>query len=295
MTKIHFYKIYSRLGMVNLPFGETTLNLGVEFGPDAVLSEDYLSNFKNQQITEYKFSLPEDINKEGYYKVIAKESEELTNLISETLNEDEIQVAIGGDHSIALSTILVAAKKYGGENVGVIYFDSHGDLHTVESTPSGNFHGMHMRIISDESSNQDLENLTKGYKINPPSILYIGNQVVEDAEIRFMKENNIKNINRKEIINNPSEVENIIINHISKFEHIHISFDIDVLDSSLVTATGIPAKNGLMLEDIIPLLGIIKSNVESYSVDLVELNPKKDGAEETIKIAQTILNNLILN
>ncbi|MCI2455246.1 arginase family protein, partial [Listeria monocytogenes] len=51
---------------------------------------------------------------------------------------------LGGDHSIAIGTLAGVAKHY--ENLGVIWYDAHGDLNTEETSPSGNIHGMPLAV-----------------------------------------------------------------------------------------------------------------------------------------------------
>ena len=43
--RIHFFKAYSRLGIMNVPWGGSEMNLGVEYGSDAILSDEFLSLF----------------------------------------------------------------------------------------------------------------------------------------------------------------------------------------------------------------------------------------------------------
>ncbi len=52
----HFFKAYCRLGLTNAPHRMSEKNIGVEDAPDAILSEEFLSQFPNAQISEYRFS-----------------------------------------------------------------------------------------------------------------------------------------------------------------------------------------------------------------------------------------------
>ena len=48
---------------------------------------------------------------------------------------------IGGDHSMAISTIAHCVNKF--KNTKVIWFDAHADINTYEASQSKNFHGCH--------------------------------------------------------------------------------------------------------------------------------------------------------
>ncbi|MCY8323158.1 arginase family protein, partial [Bacillus inaquosorum] len=47
--------------------------------------------------------------------------------------EKKFPLVLGGDHSIAIGTLAGTAKHY--DNLGVIWYDAHGDLNTLETSP----------------------------------------------------------------------------------------------------------------------------------------------------------------
>ena len=55
-------------------------------------------------------------------------------------------IAIGGDHSIAIASALASINKY--NNLGIIWFDAHGDYNTFETTFSGNIHGIPFAAVT---------------------------------------------------------------------------------------------------------------------------------------------------
>ena len=76
---------------------------------------------------------------------------------------------------------------------------------------------------------------------------------------------------------------------------IHVSFDIDVMDNSLVPGTGTPVKIGLNLNelgDIEKWLKKKRNNIMTF--DLVEINPLLDRNDRTLKLGARILNNIFL-
>ncbi len=164
-------------------------------------------------------------------------------------------------------------------------FDSHGDLNTFESSPSGNFHGMWLRGLMSDFSQDQISTIAP-VALKESDVFFVGNLILEDSEVTFTQEHSIKNIET----NNPYDTS-LLNDFISRFNHLHISFDIDVLNQSLAPATGTPNPNGLSLETAIPLLELC-FNHSSWSFDLVEVNPEKDGAEETLENAEQILEIL---
>lgn len=292
MKKTHFYKAYSRLGTKNMPWRAKELNIGVENGPDGILSSDFLSNFSPApQITTYKFPSPEEISEQDYFKVIAKKTREFIKVISNSRNDDETQAVIGGDHSVALASIIAQLKKTDKEKFGLIWIDSHIDLLDSFHSATKNFIGMFARVLFYDFENNDINFLCPD-KISTNNVLYFGNLELNEIEEQFLKDNHITNITRKELLKNKTSVFNKLNNFLLHFDHIHVSFDIDVFDQSLVQATGTPSLSGFFAEDIFPILDNICRHPH-ISLDLVEVNPQKSGASETITLAKKVLLSLL--
>jgi arginase len=67
----------------------------------------------------------------------------------------------------------------------------------------------------------------------------------------------------------------------SNVDGVHLSFDIDALDSSLVPGTGTPVENGFTLEEAKEILkGLLETGLIK-SMDLVELNTLLDENDTT--------------
>ncbi len=59
---------------------------------------------------------------------------------------DSLPVVLGGDHSLAAGTLSGHARRAAeqGRRLFVLWLDAHPDLHTLETTQSGNLHGVPM-------------------------------------------------------------------------------------------------------------------------------------------------------
>lgn len=188
---------------------------------------------------------------------------------------------------MTLPSVLAAMERSPGQNLGVIYFDSHGDINLAKDSPTGNFHGMHLRPLFDEFDVQEINNLVP-VKILTSNLLYIGNLDLDSGEKEFLSLNNIRNITGNDLETRQARSLDEINSFVSRQDHLYVSFDIDCMDKTEAPATGIPAEHGLHLKNILPVLELIKSH-PSFSFDLCEVNPKKEGAGKTIKLAQKIL------
>ncbi|OGE84664.1 MAG: hypothetical protein A3J48_03740 [Candidatus Doudnabacteria bacterium RIFCSPHIGHO2_02_FULL_46_11] len=293
MKKIHFYKSGSRLGLKNPPWGSAELNIGVEDGPDAILTAEFLSAFPEAAIDEFTFLKPEGIDDSSYFKILADSYGKFEGKINDTIEAGETQVAIGGDHSITFATISALLDRIQSpEQLGYIQIDSHPDMLLYSQSSTKNFHGMYLRALLSDFDIPEINNLAPK-KLMPQNMWFIGNLDFDGPERDFFESHKIRHTSVQQLCNGRAMFVAQLENFVRRYEYIHLSFDVDGLDRSLVSATGIPAKDGLLEEHFMPVIEAVK-NHPGLSFELVELNPRKQGASASIKVCQSILSRLLI-
>lgn len=291
MRKIpHFYKFHSRAGLKYPPIHTTVPNIGVEDGPDAVLDPEFLSSFSPHKVETFVFSDPQKVPDREFISQLVEESSQALRLIAHTFEHGESQVVVGGDHSVAFPSILAVLDRVKTEEVGYVQIDSHTDMNRYDESISKNWHGMYLRPLLDGFDLEQINALVK-QKLTHENVTFIGNLDADPAEWNFFREHNLTNITAAELRKDTGRM-NTLLDRLSKLQHLHLSIDIDGFDSSIAPATGLPARGGLLFEDVKPLFDFAR-RFPSVSIDLVEVNPKKEGAEKTVKLAQQILHSLL--
>ncbi len=288
MKTPHFFKAYSRIGLTHAPVRREEPNIGVEDGPTAILTEEFLANLGEYTITEFKFTNPEDIEPNNYVKQLTDELKNFKNIINQNLKGDELQLVVGGDNTVTFSSLLALTERVGDvEKVGYIQFDSHGEINSFEGSDSKNFHGMYMRPFFDNFDIPILDELIP-VKMKPEQMFIFGDQVLDGDEPKFYEDNNLNSITFAEYVENKQKINAELNDFLKLYDYIHVNFDIDVFDQKVAGATGIPEDGKWMKDEIFELLNIIKTH-EKLSFDLSEINPKKEGSQRTIKVSQEIL------
>src|SRR5207249_11635280 len=66
-----------------------------------------------------------------------------------SLEQGEIPLVMGGDHSIAIGTVAGVAEHCRAldRRPGLIWVDAHADMNTPELSPTGNIHGMPLAVL----------------------------------------------------------------------------------------------------------------------------------------------------
>ena len=187
------------------------------------------------------------------------------------------RVHLGGDHSLSIATIsnMLNFKP----NLKVIWVDAHADINTYQSSTTKNYHGMPLSYLTHLNRKTEF-NFTK-HKLDFKNILYIGLRDIDPFEESIIKKHNMKVLDIDTIRNNRKETITCIQEFMGT-NPVYLSFDVDVLDPSIMECTGTPVNNGLFQKETKELMKPILQNKNLCGVEIVEFNPI-DKEYENIK------------
>src|SRR5579872_7170953 len=141
--------INSNVTLIGVPLDLGAENLGVEKGPQAFRDQGMASKlagvgFKVESLPDIEVKPRSDLEvgsqKLRYLDEIVRVNEDLANRVDELIRSHNRVLVLGGDHSVNLGAVSGASAALDG-NLGLIYFDAHGDMNTDQTTLSGNIHG----------------------------------------------------------------------------------------------------------------------------------------------------------
>ena len=261
---------------------------GSELGPiELVKEEKYDTALIKYHDVEKEFDKE---NKRKNFKGVNDFNERLYN---EIINIKDKVLTLGGDHSIAIASGLASKKKH--HNIGIIWIDAHSDFHTLDSTISGNIHGMPFATICGQNG-KELSYYFDGEYFNPKNAVLVGGRDIEDAEYVNLKKAGVKIFTTEDIKKQSVEMimEEAFKIALDNTDGVHISYDIDVIDPDVAPGVSVKAINGINEQEAYKIAdSIIEHKKDIKSVDLVEFNPLKDIDNKTYIIAKNILNKLI--
>ncbi|MFA5635863.1 MAG: arginase [Anaerovoracaceae bacterium] len=228
-----------------------------------------------------------------YLDEVARVNTELCKRVSDAMSEGRFPLVLGGDHSVAIGTIAGVAQHK--KNLGVIWFDAHGDINTEETSPSGNVHGMPAAVCLG-FGHERLTSIGGSFKkLQPDKLVYIGCRDLDGGERRVMKELGITvftmhEIDRYGII---EVVERALKIAGENTDGIHVSFDVDSLDPAIIQGTGTRVPGGLTYREGNVALELIALSEKLVSAEFVEVNPLIDNNNATAKSAIALMGSLL--
>lgn len=224
---------------------------------------------------------------------VTRVNTELCNKVSKVMKEGRFPLVLGGDHSIAIGTIAGVAQHK--KNLGVIWFDAHGDINTEETSPSGNIHGM-PAAVSLGFGHERLTSIGGPYrKLKPEKLVYIGCRDLDSGERKVLKELGVTVFTMHEIDRyGMTEVIDKAIKIAGEgTDGIHVSFDLDSLDPAYVQGTGTRVPGGLTYREGHLALEMIALSEKLVSAEFVEVNPIIDYKNTTAKTAVALMGSLL--
>lgn len=194
----------------------------------------------------------------------------------------EHPVLIGGDHSMAMGTIAAAASRH--ERMAVIWVDAHGDFNTLETSPSGNPHGMPL-AVSCGLGDSRLTSLFTHF-VNPRDVVLVAARDVDPGEQELLDRHGVWCVSVEEL--RARGVAWLAGAIAARFQGlpVHLSFDFDALSSEYFSATGTPVAQGLAPEEAEAFLRALAAGpLEIGSSDWVEFDPRHETAKEAAQLA----------
>lgn len=220
----------------------------------------------------------------------------------ESLDNNEIPVVIGGDHSIAMGTVSGVAEhfKKKDQQLGLIWFDAHGDMNLPESSPSGNVHGMPLAHLLGYGDPDLSSILGANPAVRPEHVVLIGIRDIDRVEREFINKSGItaftmRDIDEMGMSKVASKTLEIVNSGTGGF---HVSFDLDGCDPEVIPGSGTLVPGGVSYREAHLLLEQCASNGRMSSMEVVELNPFLDqaniSAERAVRFIQSALGRSIL-
>ena len=254
-----------------IPFDSThSYKPGCRFGADAIRdSFNNIEVFHPELGIDLETANIEDLGNTRH-TVVASEMIDMVKKITKELVAKQKQLFIlGGEHSITYGTYPSFPKE-----TGYVVFDAHYDLRD-EFADIKLSHASYLRRIVEENG--------------ADNILHVGARAFVAEELAFLKENNIKTITDKEI--REGKGPQLLKDHVSSFDSIYSSFDLDVLDPAFAPGVGNPEAAGITSRELFDLIDSFKDS-KVTGVDIVELNPYHDNGA-TASLAAKIMSTMI--
>jgi arginase len=300
MKKTHHHS--KVVNVIGFPMDLGADRRGVDMGPSALRIADLKVKLET---LGYKVIDSGDINiqiaekqkilnpKLKYLNEIIKTSHRLARQVEKVLDRRQFPLCIGGDHSMALGSIAGIASycRKHDRTPGIIWIDAHADMNTDETTPSGNIHGMPLAAALGLGNERLVHFYGFAPKIKPENCVLIGTRSIDHRERDNIKKAGVKVYTMADI--DKMGIHRIISKVLKQFkdtvDYIHVSFDLDSVDPTIVPGVGTPVPGGLSYRETHLLMEAIAECGCMSSLEVTEINPILDDKNKSAIFASEVI------
>ena len=290
-----------KLSIIGMPMDLGQMRRGVDMGPSAIryagINErlsvlfDEIEDLGDIAVGRPEVKIDPNSNLRNL-ELVAEKNRLLADEVDKIIESKSFPLVLGGDHSIAIGTLAGVSKHY--KNLGVIWYDAHGDLNTAETSPSGNIHGM--PLAASLGLGHEMLTQIGGYspKVKPENIVIIGARALDDGEKDLIKEMGIKVFTMHEIdrLGMAAVIEETVNYLKDKADGVHLSLDLDGLDPTDAPGVGTPVTGGISYRESHLAMEMLAEAKIITSAEFVEVNPILDEKNKTAVAAVALMGSL---
>jgi arginase len=294
------------VAIVGCPFSGGQSKAGVDKGPIHLVEAGILTQLEglgwkvkfdgHHQFEEINAANDPPIGILKNPRLVSRVNESVAKVVGDHGSKGELPVTLGGDHSLAIGTVSGTLKNY--PDACLIWIDAHADINTVESTDSGNIHGMPVSFLLGIGSKVGDFSWVQPI-LKPERLVYIGLRDVDAGEKKILREHNIKAFSMHEVDKyGIGKVVDMALDHVNpnRDRPIHLSFDVDALDPTVAPSTGTPVRGGLTFREGHYICEAICETGLLVGLDIMEVNPSlsdEDSVRQTVAVGCSLLRSAL--
>ncbi|GAB4075190.1 arginase [Barrientosiimonas marina] len=290
------------MSVIGVPMDLGQNRRGVDMGPSAIRYAGMMERLEDlhynvEDLGDVPVSRADSQNtvQEGNLrnlKQVADSNQKLAEMVDQEIHKDRFPLVLGGDHSMAIGSMAGIAKNY--ENLGVIWYDAHGDLNSGDTSPSGNIHGMPLAVSLGIGHEKLTRILNYAPKVKPENIVIIGARLLDPPEKALLQELGITVYSMHEVdrLGMPYVMNEAISSLKQRTDGVHLSLDLDGLDPAEAPGVGTPVLGGLSYRESHLAMEMLSEADILTSAEFVEVNPILDDQNKTASLAVGLMGSL---
>ena len=214
--------------------------------------------------------------------------DEVAKLVEQARRNGQTPLVLGGDHSVALGSLVGMASVDGPG--GVVWIDAHGDLNTPDTSPTGNVHGMVLAAALGLGGGLFQREGWTIPAVQPGKLALVGVRSLDQGERELLKHLDAKVFTMADVDRHGVEgaMREALV-HASGAGFLHVSLDLDVVDPETAPGVGTPVRGGLSYREAHLAMEVVAETGSADSFDVVEVNPVLDRENATGKLAVELI------
>ncbi|WP_127520326.1 arginase [Mesorhizobium sp. Z1-4] len=293
-----------RCHVVGAPVQDGASQLGCEMGPSALRTAGLVTALRElgHDVSDHGAVVPPPPRPIRHDNGSLKSLPEIvawTEALSAAAYEASggaMPIFLGGDHSLSAGTLAGVARRAAeaGRPLFVLWLDAHPDFHTLDTTTSGNLHGVPLAYASGQPGFEGIFPPLAA-RVEPERICVFGARSVDPAERAALTAQGVTVHDMRAIDEHGAAP--LLRDFTARVEAadgmLHVSLDVDFLDPEVAPAVGTTVPGGATLREAHLVMEMLSDSGLVTSLDIVELNPFLDERGRTAKLLVDLTASLM--
>ncbi|MHA2224523.1 MAG: arginase family protein [Candidatus Hodarchaeales archaeon] len=276
-----------KIKLILVPYHLGKERIGMGLGPTRYFEADIVNKMINQgyEITSEEIQTTQDFKDELH--AISNINTLLKNSVTDARKRGHFPLILGGNCNTALGTLAA----FDDTQVGVIWFDAHGDFNTPETTPSGFFDGMPLAIVTGQCYNDFWEKIGKNHPVQESHTLHVGVRDLDLKERESLERTEVSVISANDF--KSGELTKVFLPKLnelrSQIQNVYLHIDIDVIDPQEAPGVDYKSPNGLTSTDVAKAILMISKKFRVIAAALTAYNPSHDENNKTLNVGLNLV------
>lgn len=296
--------------LIGVPVQEGTGRLGCDMGPSAFRAAGIAGalNALGIAVIDRGNLSPAPLRQVTHANPALKSLPEIvawTEAVAEAVyraGADGMPIVLGGDHSLGAGTLAAHARRAAeaGRPLFVLWLDAHADFHTLDSSVTGNLHGVPVAYATGRPGFDGIYPPLQ-VPVKFENICMMGVRSVDPAERAAIRETGITVYDMRAIDEHGvARLLSTFLDRVAAANGVlHVSFDVDFLDSEIAPGVGTTVLGGVTFREAHLVMEMLCDSGLVTSLDLVELNPFLDDRGRTallmVDLAASLMGRRVLD
>jgi len=220
--------------------------------------------------------------------VFKKQSFYISQFVQQQVEDKQQFLILGGDHACAVGTWSGVLNSLPTDSTfALIWIDAHMDAHTLETSPSGNLHGMPVSLLLGKAEHQLQACCPSRRNISGSDLYMFGIRSFEADELVLLSKDKVNVFDSERIAQEggPIKVLQQLIETVARcYDYYAISLDLDAMDPADAPGVETQEPGGMQAVDLISAFKGVEFADNFLGLEIVEFDPGHDEAEKTEKL-----------
>ena len=217
----------------------------------------------------------------------------LADEVRRAIEKDKFPVVLSGNCNSCLGTI----AGIGPDDLGVVWFDAHGEFNTPETTLSGFFDGMPIAIATGRCWKSVAGTIPGFHPLAEKNLILVGARDLDEEEQRQLEQSEIALVRtataeKADVI---GKLENALIDLNNRVSGIYLHIDMDAFEVGRGAANHFGATGGMSPEFMLKAIALVKEHVPVLGCAVASYDPAFDKDSRFVEAGIQSIRKIVSN